>query len=88
MSDIYNLEIESEVDKKFKKLAKKVQLKAINSKIKEVLKNPYRFKQLRKPLQNKRRIHIGSFVLTYEIDEKRKTVMISEYEHHDDIYKI
>jgi len=33
------------------------------------------------------RVHIDkSFVLTYEIDEKNKTVKLLDYEHHDKIY--
>lgn len=86
----YDLYIKSSIYKKFKKLSNKdkVRLKAIDSKIKEICKNPYAFKPLKKPLQNKRGVHIGPFVIVYEIDEKKKTVIISNYKHHDDIYKI
>jgi mRNA-degrading endonuclease RelE of RelBE toxin-antitoxin system len=34
-----------------------------------------------------RRVHIGSFVLAYDIDEQRKIVTIRRYEHHDEAYK-
>ena len=63
---MYKLAIKKSLDKKFKKLKKKdiEMLKLINQKVQEILDNPYRFKSLQKPLQNKRRVHIGgSFVL-------------------------
>jgi mRNA-degrading endonuclease RelE of RelBE toxin-antitoxin system len=34
-----------------------------------------------------RRVHFGSFVLTYFIDEKNKTVILEDFDHHDEIYK-
>ena len=84
----YKLIIQPSVDKVFKKLAKKdkVQLEAINSKIKEILKDQYRFKPLKKPLQNKRRVHIGSFIIIFQIDESERKVIIVNYEHHDEAY--
>jgi len=74
---VHSLEIKEGVDKIFSKLAKKnkKQLTIINSKIQRILDDPYHFKPLRAPMQNKRRVHIDkSFVLVYEVDEDRKTV--------------
>jgi YafQ family addiction module toxin component len=84
----YKLIIQPSVDKIFKKLAKKdkVQLKAINSKIKEILKSPYRFKPLKKPLQNRRGVHIGSFIIIFQINESERKVIIVNYKHHDEAY--
>lgn len=87
---MYKLAIKESLDKKFKKLSKKdiEMLVAIENKVKDILEDPYRFKPLRRPLQNKRRVHIGgSFVLIYAIDEKDKTVTLLEFDHHDNIYK-
>ena len=56
-------------------------------KIGEILKNPHRFKPLRFPLAGARRIHFGSYVLLYSIDEARKTVVLEDYAHHDEIYR-
>lgn len=86
----YSLELRDSVDKVFRKLSKKnkQQLIMIEKKIHQVLKDPYRFKPLRTPLQNLRRVHIlKSFVLLYSIKEKSKTVIIEAYDHHDNIYK-
>ena len=84
----YSLEIAEDLDKTFSKLAKKdkIVFESINKKIPEILKNPYHFKPLRAPMQNKRRVHIGSFVLIFKIDEERKSIQLLEFNHHDDAY--
>lgn len=83
------MEVVKSVDKIFEKLGKKnpEQLEEINKKIQQMLENPHQFKPLRFPMQHMRRIHIGSFVLIYDIDENRKIVTIRRYEHHDKAYK-
>jgi len=63
-------------------------LMLIDRKVQTILDDPCRFKPIRKPLQNKRRVHIaGSFVLIYEINEQKKTVTLVDFDHHDNIYK-
>lgn len=77
---MYKLAVKKSLDKKFKRLQKKDKemLRLINRKVQDILEDPYRFKPLRKPLQNKRRVHVGgSFVLVYEINEKEKIVHFS-----------
>jgi mRNA-degrading endonuclease RelE of RelBE toxin-antitoxin system len=32
------------------------------------------------------RVHIGHFVLSFSIDEESKTVMLEDFEHHDNAY--
>ena len=86
---IYALYISDELDKKFSKLAKKdkKQLEIINKKVEQIQENPYHFKPLRGDMKGSRRVHIDkSFVLTYEVDEKKKVVRLLDYEHHDNIY--
>ena len=87
---MYSLAIKKNLDRKFKKLKKKDRelLALIDRKVQEILNNPYRFKPLKKPLQNKRRVHIGgSFVLIYEVNENEKLVTLFDFDHHDNIYK-
>ena len=86
---MYSLEVVETVDKIFKKLRRKdlVQFEAISRKINEILDNPQQFKPLRSPMQHMRRVHVGPFVLIYDIDEARKVVTIRRYEHHDTVYK-
>ena len=88
---MYRLAIKENLDKKFKKLQKKDKemLRIIERRVQDILDNPYRFKPLRRPLQNKRRVHIGgSFVLIYQIDEEGKKVTLLDFDHHDNIYKM
>lgn len=87
---MYNLAVKEGLDKKFKKLKRKDRgmLISIDRKVQDILDDPYRFKPLRKPLQNKRRVHVGgSFVLIYEINEEKKLVTLLDFAHHDNIYK-
>lgn len=86
---MYNVEIRGDVERVLQKLAKKDKISSIyiSKKIKQIMENPYHFKSLRKPLQNFWRVHIGNYVLVYSIDEKRKTIIIEKYKHHDEVYK-
>jgi mRNA interferase RelE/StbE len=87
---MYKLAVKEALDRKFNKLKKKDRemLMLIDSKVKDILDDPYRFKPLKKPLQNKRRVHVGgSFVLIYEINEEERIVTLLDFDHHDNIYK-
>jgi len=87
---VYRLAIKENLDKKLKKVQKKDKdmIRMIYRKVQDILDNPYRFKPLKKPLQNKRRVHMhGSFVLIYEISEEEKIVTLLDFDHHDTIYK-
>jgi len=86
---LYSLEVVETVDKIFKKLQKKdhAQFDNVTKKVKDILENPQQFKPLKRPMQNMRRVHVGSYVLVYDIDETRKAVTIRRYEHHDHVYK-
>jgi YafQ family addiction module toxin component len=86
---MYSLEIRESVDKIFSKLVKKNpgQMRIIEKKIQQIREKPLRFKPLRSPKQHLRRVHIDkSFVLTYSVDKHNKTVIIEDYDHHDNIY--
>lgn len=88
---MYRLAIKETLDKKFKKLQKKDKelLRLIYRKVQDILINPYRFKPLKKPLQNKRRVHVGgSFVLIYDVNEGEKLVTLLDFDHHDNVYEV
>ena len=60
---------------------------ALDKKIAQILENPKMFKPLGAPLEGCRRVHImGSFVLMYDIDDKRNIVTLLKFGHHDEIY--
>ena len=83
------MEILEGIRKKFDKIAKrdKPKYSKILALINRILDNPQRLKPLRAPLAGYRRAHVDSFVLIYRIDETRKTVVITDYCHHDEAYK-
>ncbi|MBI2580172.1 MAG: hypothetical protein HYW27_04705 [Candidatus Aenigmarchaeota archaeon] len=86
---MYNLEIRPELDEKLKKLYKKnrKQYEIIMKKTEEIVLEPHHYKNLRAPLQNWKRVHIDkSFVLTFSVDENTKTVVLEDFDHHDNIY--
>jgi len=77
------------IDSIFKKLAKKNpnKLETITKKLEEIVENPHRFKPLSNVMKGLRRVHFGSYVLVYSIDEKNKVVKLEDYDHHDNIYR-
>jgi len=84
----YELDISDVCEESIRKHSKKnAALKtALEKKIRQILENPHHFKPLKNPLQNKRRVQLGSFVLIYEIDEQTRTVKFLKFSHHDDAY--
>ena len=86
----YKIEIKPSCKESINKLCKKnpVLQKAIKKKIIQILENPAHYKPLRRGLIGERRVHImKSFVLKYEIDEIRKTVVFVFFGHHDEAYR-
>jgi len=78
------------VDKIFLKLKKKnpKQLEIIYKKIAEIIKNPNRYKNLRKPMQHFKAVHIDKhFVLAFSVDNSKDLVIIEDFDYHDNIYK-
>ena len=87
LSDFMQLEISSDCKKEIRKLCKnnKNLETALKKKIQQIIEMPYHFKPLKKPLQNKRRVHIlSSFVLIYEVEGE--IVRLLRFAHHDDAY--
>ena len=87
---MYKLFVRKSVETIFLKLAKKnpKQLEIIHKKINEICKNPQHYKNLKKPLQHLKRVHVDSnFVMLFSVDETSKTVIIEDYDHHDKIYR-
>ena len=86
---MYEIERTQKIDFVFKKLSKKnpKQLEAIMEKLSKVVENPHRFKPLSNVMKGRRRLHFGSFVLVYSIDEINKVVKLIDYDHHDNIYR-
>lgn len=87
---MYDLAVRPTAEKIFSKIAKKnpKQLGMVYNKIQEILRDPTHYKNLRKPLQHLRRVHVDrSFVLVFSVDESDKVVIIEYFDHHDKIYR-
>ena len=61
--------------------------KRVIKKIVEILENPSKYKNLRNVLKNRQRVHVGSFVLIFEVNEADKVVIFHSFKHHDRAYK-
>lgn len=90
---MYNIKINPELleelenirekdSKSYQNIVKKVQSVA------NILElNPNHCKNLRKPLQDYKRVHINkSFVLVFKVDDKNKEMILMAYDHHNKIY--
>ncbi len=88
LKERYHLRVKESLDRKFTKLAKKdpAQMRAVGKKSRQLLVDPHFGKPLRAPMQHLRRAHIGSFVLTYRVDDNAMIVRLIDYEHHDKAY--
>jgi mRNA interferase RelE/StbE len=52
----------------------------------EIIENSAHYKPLGNILKGRRRVHIGSFVVVYSVDEKEKLIKFLEFDHHDKVY--
>lgn len=85
MHDLYVL---PECEKEIKKLTRrnKALKNELRKKLSQILKDPDRFKPLKKPLAGLRRVHVGKvFVLLFQVSKNR--VVLVRFKHHDEVYK-
>ena len=59
----------------------------LQKQIDKILRAPELGKPLRYHLKHCRRLHVGPFVLVYEINMQKRTVHFLEFDHHDKVYK-
>ena len=71
--------------KDIKKVKKnKALINRLDKKIEEILENPEHHKPLKRDLKGKRRTHIGSYILVFEI--KKDIIVFHTFKHHDYAY--
>ncbi len=73
-----------ENDIKFLKKDKNLAVR-VENKILEILENPEHYRPLKNVLKGKRRVHIGPYVILYEIEND--IVIFHSFMHHDNAYK-
>ncbi len=82
----YKADFSDEFLKIAKKLKKKdlVLFKRLESKINEILERPQHYKPLKSKMKGLRSVHVGSFVVILEINNKY--VKFVTFKHHDKAY--
>ena len=82
----FEYKFSEELEKILKKLKKRdlIIFERVQDKIKEIILNPEHYKPLQNVLAGKRRVHVGSFVLMYKINDK--VIIFLTLEHHDNAY--
>lgn len=85
---MYGIEIRTHLDETFKELAKNNprQMKLLASRLDAMVEQPRVYQGLHFPFVGKGRVHIGSSVLLFSVDDEKQTVVLEDYEHHDEIY--
>jgi mRNA-degrading endonuclease RelE of RelBE toxin-antitoxin system len=85
-------EFDVELEEKIIKLNKKMpdRIKKLKKKVEQIILLNYEeinhFKNLRKPLQEYKRVHIDkSFVLIFKLT--REKIIFKDFDHHDKIYE-
>ena len=85
--EIIRITYSTEFEKALKRLTKQNRktFEQLENQIEKILREPQIGKPLRYTLKNRRRLHVGSFVLVYEFH--RNELRFIDFDHHDKIYK-
>ena len=89
----YSLDVDPPLKVKLKKLAKSDRIlhSRLLKKVYDIINNPYQDtpyegKMLGNVMKGNYGVHIGHFVLVYQIDHEKKLVILKDFDHHDKIY--
>lgn len=84
----YRAVIHPDLSSSCKKLRAKnpVHYEQLKKKIRVIVRNPETGKPLHSPLKGLWRVHIGHFVLIYQIDTRENAVHFLKLAHHDEAY--
>jgi YafQ family addiction module toxin component len=84
----YTIEFSDNLCETLKKIKKKNHpvFERLSKKMNEIAGNPLSYKPLGNVLKGCRRIHVGSFVLIFEVDEGKRIVKFIRFTHHDEAY--
>ena len=88
---MHSHEIVPSLQRILKKLSKKdrVIYEQILKKMDEIINslNVEHYKNLRYDMSDKKRVHIGSFVLVFKFVKSENKIIFLDYDHHDVIYR-
>ena len=87
---MYSYEIIPYLQQIFKKLSQKnraLYVRVLN-KIEEIINcdDVEHYKNLRHDMNDRKRVHIGHFVLVFNYDKSKEFISFEDYDHHDNIY--
>ena len=90
----FDYDLTDELKSIIKKLGKKDpnRMEIIHKKIKQIISSDEttieHYKNLRRDLKDRKRVHIDkSFVLTFKYDRDKKFILFLDFDHHDNIYE-
>ncbi len=87
----YNYRISKNLDKILRKLFKKdnVTYEQLMKKINEVINSSdiEHYKNLRYDMKDRKRVHVGHFVLVFKFNKIENLIEFDDFDHHDNIYK-
>lgn len=87
----YNYRLSKNLERILDKLFKKdiSTYEQIMKKINEVINSPdiEHYKNLKYNLKDKKRVHIGHFVLVFKFNKTENLIEFDDFDHHDLIYK-
>ena len=88
---MYSFEIIAPLEEILKKLSKKDKFlyERVMKKIEEVITSGdvEHYKNLRHDMKDKKRVHIGHFVLVFTFLKETETIKFVDFDHHDVIYR-
>jgi len=87
---MYSYEIQPSLQKIFNKIFKKDKAlyEQVLKKIEEVMNSSdvEHYKNLRFDMKDKKRVHIGHFVLVFKFVKQENKIIFVDFDHHDNIY--
>ena len=90
---VFSYDLSDELKEKVKTLTKKDKslsqqmFKKITGVISRNRESIEFYKNLRFPMQEFKRVHIGAFVLTFKVYKDRSLIIFDDFDHHDNIYE-
>jgi len=88
---MHNYEIIPTLREIFNKLSKKDKslYEQVLNKIEEILNNSdiEHYKNLRYDLKDRKRVHVGHFVLAFKFIKEENKIIFLDFQHHDKIYE-
>lgn len=88
---MYSFEIIPHLEEILRKLSKKdlILYERIMKKIEEVITSGdvEHYKNLRHDMKDRKRVHIGHFVLIFRFIKEESKIKFVDFDHHDEIYK-